>query len=891
MGQKAVKQIRLRRINAEFAMNDRIYFRPLIPLLMSLMVGILLGSRIPGFTIGIGLLTAIWGGVCLLGIFRGRPSRFLPILLFVFLGYLSIQPWLSPRIPAHHIKHYTGTQRWEILGQIASPPRQIKHRTRFEVQVASLGADRHTRAVTGLLRLTVAGEGPEYSIGDKIQFKSRMRSITNFKNPGGFDYQRYLAFKGIYATAYVSSERLRILENSQPGVIDQLLKRVRGKFAGLVEKTGSPEVQGVLKALVIGDRTGISETIRQVFNRAGVAHLLAISGLHIGIVATVAFGFFHWLMGWVTPLLWRAWTRKAAALLSLLPVIGYGVIAGLSPSTQRAVLMVSVFLLTFLLTREQDSTNTLALAALVILVVDPPALFSVSFQLSFVTVFTIIYGFVALRGLGFLQTGPDTGGWSRRLALGLVTFFLVSLLAIGGSLPLAAFYFNQISLVGLVANFLVVPLIGFITVPLGLAGLFISLLSTTLATWLLGAAAVVLAGALDIVRFFSELPFAAIKTVTPGLPEIVCYYLLGWAVLDMLRARVDAGHDPQSGGTALRNRNDGPAEDPPPMKKLKSVEIFGYSIRSGVRWLAFTKLSRIIAAAALLALAVDVGYWLYQRYWHPDLRVTVIDVGDGNAALLEIPGGTTIMVDGGGFSDNTAFDVGARIIAPFLWQKKIKTIDLLILSHPNSDHLNGLIFLADHFNVKALWTNDEPRDTAGFHQLMDMCSRRMIFLPEYSHLARDHLFSGVRLDVLYPPRDFMDLKEAEKWRTVNNNSLVLKVSYGDISFLFPGDIMAAAEKELVGLADGRLASTVLIAPHHGSRSSSSQLFIEEVNPEVVVVSCARSSRFMFPHPEVIQRYTQMGIAVYRTDLDGAVRLATNGQVVEVRPFRRASDKL
>ena len=130
-----------------------------------------------------------------------------------------------------------------------------------------------------------------------------------------------------------------------------------------------------------------------------------------------------------------------------------------------------------------------------------------------------------------MQSGPNTTGWSRRLVLRLVSFCLVSLLAIGGSLPLVAFYFNQISLVGLVANFLIVPLIGFITVPLGLAGLFISLLSTTLATWFLGAAAVVLAGAFDIVRFFSELPFAAFKTVTPGLLEIVCYYLLGWAVL------------------------------------------------------------------------------------------------------------------------------------------------------------------------------------------------------------------------------------------------------------------------------------------------------------------------------------------------------------------------
>ena len=132
------------------------------------------------------------------------------------------------------------------------------------------------------------------------------------------------------------------------------------------------------------------------------------------------------------------------------------------------------------------------------------------------------------------------------------------------------------------------------------------------------------------------------------------------------------------------------------------------------------------------------------------------------------------MIDGGGISDNASIDGGARIIASFLWQNKIKTIELLILSHPNSDHLNGLIYLADHFNVTALWANGEARQTLGYQKLMEVCSRRGIFLPAYAHLAREHRFGDVQLDILYPPLNFMDLKESEKWRNSNNNSLVLK---------------------------------------------------------------------------------------------------------------------
>ena len=177
--------------------------------------------------------------------------------------------------------------------------------------------------------------------------------------------------------------------------------------------------------------------------------------------------------------------------------------------------------------------NTLALAALVILIVDPPSLFSISFQLSFITVFAIIYGFRSIQNFGFLQMDQKKSNWQMRLAVRLVAFFMVSLFAICGSLPLVAFYFNQISLMGLAANFLVVPLVGFITVPLGLLSLFISPLSTTLAAWSLKAGAFSLACALDIVRFFAGLPFAAITTVTPSLLEIICYYTLGWALLNM----------------------------------------------------------------------------------------------------------------------------------------------------------------------------------------------------------------------------------------------------------------------------------------------------------------------------------------------------------------------
>jgi competence protein ComEC len=534
--------------------------------------------------------------------------------------------------------------------------------------------------------------------------------------------------------------------------------------------------------------------------------------------------------------------------------------------------------------------NTLALAALVILIVDPPSLFSISFQLSFVTVFTIIYGFAAIQNVSFLQMTRKKSNWPMRLAVKLVTFFLVSFFAICGSLPLVTFYFNQISLVGLAANFLVVPLVGFITIPLGLLSFFISPLSTTLAAWCLKAGAVSLAGALDIVRFFADLPLAAVTTITPGLLEIICYYTLGWALLNIFRPPLVGGPQSRVTSASLLNGNNRTLEAALPANRLNLKRVLRIDTGARIKGAYSNKLPQMVAVLTLLILGADSCYWLYQRFWHSDLRVTVIDVGDGSAALLEIPGGFTIMIDGGGFSDNSSFDVGSRIIAPLLWKKKIKTVDLLVLSHPNSDHLNGLIYLADHFNVKTLWTNDEARPTQGYQQLMQVCARRGIYTPAYARMEREHLISGVQLDLLYPPQDFMDHKKSDKWRSINNNSLVVKVSYGEASFLFTGDIMAPAERELVELAGGRLVSRVLIAPHHGSRSSSSQKLLQAVEPEMIIISCSRNGRFNFPHPEILERYQDLGVRLFRTDLNGAVRLSTDGQLMRIDSVNPNPDK-
>jgi len=242
-------------------------------------------------------------------------------------------------------------------------------------------------------------------------------------------------------------------------------------------------------------------------------------------------------------------------------------------------------------------------------------------------------------------------------------------------------------------------------------------------------------GGMELAVLFSRIPFASVKTVTPTLIEIGLYYALAWTLFNFRATRLARG---------------------------------------------------ALIGVALIAL-VDMAYWAWQRSGNEELRITFIDVGQGSAALLELPGGPCMLVDGGGFYDNR-FDVGARIVAPFLWRKKIATVETIVLSHPNSDHLNGLLFIARHFNVREVWMTQEFVPVEQYQDFLDIISEKDIRIIGLEELSGTKSINGIRFRVLYPPADFLERKTQDSWRTLNNNSLVLKVSFDRVSFLLPGDI-------------------------------------------------------------------------------------------------------
>jgi competence protein ComEC len=294
--------------------------------------------------------------------------------------------------------------------------------------------------------------------------------------------------------------------------------------------------------------------------------------------------------------------------------------------------------------------------------------------------------------------------------------------------------------------------------------------------------------------------------------------------------------------------------------------------------------ARLLAVAAIAVVAAaDTGVWIVDRYFHDDLRITFLSVGQGDSAVIELPGGEVMVVDGGGFHGAT-FDVGERIIAPFLWSRKIAHVDYVVLSHPQLDHYGGLAFIAEEFRPRQFWWNGAESDAAGFARL-----RRSLAAAGTRSLA---LRRGARRRLRAALAEIQSPAESEDGLGVNDRSLVLSLTYGGKRVLFVGDIERAAEENLVAEVGEHLRSTVLKVPHHGSRTSSTAAFLAAVRPDLAVISAGFGNRFGFPHADVVRRYAAASTHLLRTDRDGAVEVRIDaGGGVTVQRHRHAKSKL
>jgi len=807
--------------------------RPLIPMVILFAGGILLGHELEPLSHNLGLvLLFLTAGFVAAGVFSPPPLRMASLFLSFFLTGILLD--LAEHKPSILHSYAATHRRVTIDGTVLEPIKVVKEIGRLKVRTSMLLVDEKRIPVRENIQVSVYDQVPLLHPGERIRFPARLRPFKNFNNPGRYDYASAMSFNGLACGASVSDGRRVVPMGQGPlplwrALVEKVQKPVRGFF----EKNLEPQDYALYRALVLGERQGIGQEEREPFDRTGLGHVLAVSGLHIGLVAWVSFLLLKALFSRFYVLALKTDVRKLAALSTCIPVVAYTLVAGFQISTQRAMIMVLAYLFSLVLGREKEVWSTLALAGLCILAIDPHALFSISFQLSFAAVIGILWLTPMLfNRFPSVDESPAKGRTIlNRIFLYVIGLVLVSFSATIFLLPITSLYFHRFSLVTIPANVTVVPLLGLWVLPSGLLSAFTLPFSSSIAGFFLWLGAWGLKAMIGLIHFWSDLSWSSVWVPTPTLFEMVLFY----GILFLI-----------------------------------------FHFRKLHRWkLAWAVLGFLVVA--------DAGYWIHRVRFHDSLRVTFLDVGQGNAALVEMPGGKTMLIDGGGFPRDQ-FDVGRMVVAPYLWRSKVLRIDTVVLSHPQADHMNGLRFIASAFHPKEFWYNGMEVDTPSFKELMVIVDSKKIRRRLPSELKMPVKIEGVEIEVLHPDPSEQSSGNSAQNKDLNNQSLVLRISYGGKSFLFPGDLEREGEDVLASRAGSRLRSHILLSPHHGSRTSSSENFLQKVGPEICVISSGEGNFAGFPHPETLERLEKIRCRVIRTDQRGAVQITVGPGRIESRTF-------
>lgn len=823
--------------------------RPLIPLLFALVGGIALGNYfyIPELFVVSALCIACV--ILFFSIFYNKNSTvaFTLIVSLFAIGILHINLYLYSKPDENDVSHYADGELVSIEGLICENPRLRYDKTDLSVSTHRLFKDDLIIPIHGKMLLSVKSSEHIYKYGDVIRAKTRLRRPHNFQNPGGFDYVRYLQYRNIRVRGFIDTPRKIVLIREGNGnPLRTYLEQYRSSLRSLIQESQPDDAGTILQALLLGEKGEIPENIIDNFQRAGVAHILAISGLHVGIIAFIATLLFRAILKMFPYLLLRYNINIMSAIISVIPILLYTFIAGFGISTVRATIMILTFLAAIALGKERDLLTTLALAAFIILILSPVSLFDVSFLLSFAAVGSILI--ITPRVITVLDRDEDASDTKppvlKKMTNNIILFIIVSLAATIGTLPLIALYFNRISTVTIASNFVVIPLIGFIVLPLGLITIFIAPIAGSLAAILIKIISFIIHICIVAIDYLASLPFSSFTITTPTPLEILCFYALiitGALAVDAWWAKTQDHND--------RTVN---------LKKI------------------------LIGTATVGFILFFVCDSLYLHFNVPEkgsVRTTFIDVGQGSSTFITFPKGTTMLIDGGGFYYSN-FDVGKHIVAPFLWHERIKKIDIVVLTHPHQDHVNGLLHVLNNFHVKEIWTNGETAPIESYKMFETIIREKNIPHRLISAAAPTIMIDGVAVAILNPLKPITKEDCMQNSHDTNDSAIVMRISFGDKSFFLSSDILFPTEMRIASYGK-EAQSTVLLVPHHGSSASSTTSFISAVRPEYAIISCGLSKLHSHAYTEVTERYKSVGAKIYSTSVNGAITIRTDGKDLSV----------
>ncbi len=728
-----------------------------------------------------------------------RAATILSVLVVISSGFVLSVVQNSQLLSG--IEKLISISDWEevtLKGSVVNKSKNSSGDTRLDLAVSKVELKSGLISNTGFKARILWDVKEAVDLGNVISAKGTIIPISEPRNPSVFNYKKFLASRNIHTQIRIDSVLSNSANNSTLSWIT-----VRKKALSIIDSNFNGDTAPTAKALLLGYKNELETTTRQAFARTGLSHIMAVSGLHVGLVVAP-----FWI---IIPFFW---TKKHGTKIGLIILVSvlffYAGITGFSSSVVRASVMAILLTYGKLFSKRSDSINLMGVAAFIILLFDPNQLFEIGFQLSFSAVLII------LLILPVIQNSIPY--WVRIKWYGTpVMVVIISLVVQLGLYPLQAYYFGEVSIISPLANALFVPLLGLI-VPLSLLSLIISSVAPSIGFFFNYPSVLFLNVLHEFVDYSSALSWVWINAEKPSLLVFPFWVLLVLAI------------------GSWRN----PA----------------------IKW-------KMVAGMLVLFVLVQ-SEGLKERLSPETLLVTVFDVGQGDASLIRTPLGKHILIDTGTWSPQT--NSGSQLLLPYFKQNNIKKLDAVILSHPHADHIGGILELLSEIEIDTIYNSGYKYDSRLYHSYISLAAEKET--PVVSLTAGDQIIIDPTILILALG------PEGEVFNNdPNQHSVVLNVIYGKNKFLFTGDAGENQEHRLVQNYDVLLDTDFLKVGHHGSRTSSESFFLNEVSPEISVVSLANKNRFNHPHQEAVLRLSSSGSKIYFTGRDRALVFESNGKII------------
>jgi competence protein ComEC len=688
---------------------------------------------------------------------------------------------------------------------------------------------RLSRPVSGGIAVTVTGSLAadridDWRAGRRVRLPVTLRRPSRYLDPGVPDHERALARRGTRLVGTVKSGAL-VEVLARAGWFDEWMSRSRAYARRAIARhvgRWSAQSSAIVAAIVIGDRVGLDSDVQRRLQEAGTYHVIAISGGNIAILAGLLLGAFR-IAGWL---------GRTAMIASIAVLLVYAAFVGNGASVDRATLMAVVYFGARAFDHRGPPLNALALVAALMVASDPLSVADPAFVLTFGATLAILVVVPAVTTINaelaehaerkVISAGSAVSALTVVFRRHLWPMFAASAAAEVLLFPVGALIFSRVTFAGLGLNFLAIPLMGVAQIA-GMAVVPLAMVSTwgaAAAGWIAHLGAAGLVQSADLVRFAPALTY---RIAPPSWIAIAAYYSA-----------------------------------------------------AAVWWTWRPRAAAMVAIGLAVWILID-PHTLAARHGDGRLHVTFIDVGQGDAALIVFPAGSTLLVDSGGLSASSAFDIGDRVVAPVVRDAGFRRIDGLALTHGDPDHIGGAGSILREFRPREVW---EGIPVPRFAPLTALRTAAQAAGARWANVYQgDRVeIDGVEVSARHPvPAGW------ERQKVRNDDSLVLELRWRDVSVVFTGDIGKAVERDIArAIPPARLR--VVKIPHHGSLTSSTEPFLAALRPQIAVVSAGRGNHFGHPVPEVLERYRSIGAEIFRTDQDGAVMVATDGTSINVRTF-------